>query len=144
VPVVLVPEEVAKLLPLLGGEPQVIVKLLYGSGLRIMEAVRLRIKDIDLLMKQVTVRSGKGDKDRFTNAGRLIDTMARNQMQKLVCFISKTWPPATARYIYPMRWNESTLTRLKNGPGSTCSQLVTFRRILSRALSAGTMSIQRG
>jgi site-specific recombinase XerD len=41
-----------------------VVKLLYGSGLRILEAVRLRVKDVDYAMKQVTVRSGKGDKDR--------------------------------------------------------------------------------
>ena len=41
--------------------PTLIVKLLYGSGLRIMEAVRLRIKDVDFQMKQITVRSGKGD-----------------------------------------------------------------------------------
>jgi site-specific recombinase XerD len=66
VPVVLTREEVAKVVNLMEGESQLIVKLLYGSGLRIMEAVRLRIKDVDFAMKQVTVRSGKGDKDRFT------------------------------------------------------------------------------
>ena len=42
---------------MLEGEPQLVVKLLYGSGLRIMEAARLRVKDVDLAMKQVTVRS---------------------------------------------------------------------------------------
>ena len=61
VPVVLTREEVAKVVSLLDGEAQTIVKLLYGSGLRIMEAVRLRVKDMDFQMKQVTVRSGKGD-----------------------------------------------------------------------------------
>ena len=40
--------------------------LLYGSGLRLMECVRLRIKDIDFEMNQITVRSGKGNKDRIT------------------------------------------------------------------------------
>jgi len=44
----------------------VVGKLLYGSGLRIMEALRLRVKDVDFEMKQITVRSGKGDKDRVT------------------------------------------------------------------------------
>ena len=48
------------------GTTQLLAKILYGSGLRIMEAVRLRVKDIDFQMKQLTVRSGKGDKDRFT------------------------------------------------------------------------------
>lgn len=65
-PVVLTREEVATLIPFLQGTPQLIVRLLYGSGLRIMEAARLRVKDIDFTMKQITVRSGKGNKDRFT------------------------------------------------------------------------------
>ncbi|MFH1632914.1 MAG: tyrosine-type recombinase/integrase [Chloroflexota bacterium] len=41
-------------------------QLLYGSGLRLMECVRLRIKDIDFEYKTITVRDGKGEKDRFT------------------------------------------------------------------------------
>src|SRR5712691_655508 len=66
VPVVMTRDEVAAVLSLLDGTAQLVAKLLYGSGLRIMEAVRLRVKDIDYQMKQLTVRSGKGDKDRFT------------------------------------------------------------------------------
>ena len=65
-PVVLSRPEVAKVISLVEGVAQLVVQLLYGSGLRIMESVRLRIKDVDLEMKQVTVRSGKGEKDRFT------------------------------------------------------------------------------
>ena len=53
VPVVLTREEVVKVISLLEGAQQLIVKLLYGSGLRIMEAVRLRIKDVDFQMKQI-------------------------------------------------------------------------------------------
>ena len=41
-------------------------KLLYGSGLRLMECVRLRIKDVDFQRKQILVRNGKGQKDRYT------------------------------------------------------------------------------
>lgn len=48
------------------GTPQIIAQLLYGSGLRISEAIRLRVKDIDYALKTLTVRSGKGDKDRVT------------------------------------------------------------------------------
>ena len=43
--------------------------LLYGSGLRLMECVRLRVKDIDFGMKQIVVRDGKGFKDRVTILG---------------------------------------------------------------------------
>ena len=82
VPVVLTREEVAKVVSLLDGEAQTIVKLLYGSGLRIMEAVRLRVKDVDFQMKQVTVRSGKGDKDRFTTLPVSLIPPLENQMRK--------------------------------------------------------------
>ena len=66
IPVVMTREEVRQTINYIEGAPQLIVKLLYGSGIRIMEAVRLRIKDIDYQMKQLTVRSGKGAKDRVT------------------------------------------------------------------------------
>jgi integron integrase len=45
---------------------QTMAKLLYGSGLRIMECARLRIKDVDFQRKQILVRNGKGQKDRYT------------------------------------------------------------------------------
>jgi integron integrase len=66
VPVVSTRDDVAAVISLLEGTPQLVVKLLYGSGLRIMEAVRLRVKGMDFAMRQLTVRSGKGDKDRLT------------------------------------------------------------------------------
>lgn len=66
VPVVMSREEVRTVIALMQGTPQLIVKLLYGCGLRIMEAIRLRVQDIDVDMKQVTVWSGKGAKDRLT------------------------------------------------------------------------------
>jgi len=62
VPVVLTDEEVAALLPLIGGSAGLIVRLLCGSGLRITEAVRLRVLDVDLGYKQITARSGKDNK----------------------------------------------------------------------------------
>ncbi len=65
-PVVLSQEEVKRLLAALQPELQLPVRLLYGSGLRLMELLRLRIKDVDLERRQITVRSGKGDKDRVT------------------------------------------------------------------------------
>jgi len=54
VPIVLTPEEVRKVLSALTGPPQLVVKLLYGSGLRLMEALRLRVQDVDFAMKQIT------------------------------------------------------------------------------------------
>jgi integron integrase len=66
VPVVLTVEEVRQVIAGMGGTPQLVAKLLYGSGLRLMEALRLRVQDLDFGMKQLIVRDGKGAKDRFT------------------------------------------------------------------------------
>jgi integron integrase len=66
VPVVLTGEEARKVISLVAGVPQLVVKLLYGSGLRQMEALRLRVQDVDFARLQVIVRSGKGGKDRCT------------------------------------------------------------------------------
>jgi integron integrase len=66
VPVVLSAQEVRALLSELDGVYRLIATLLYGSGLRLMEALRLRIKDLDFEYHQVIVRDGKGGKDRVT------------------------------------------------------------------------------
>jgi integron integrase len=83
VPVVLQREEVARVIALLEGTPQLVAQLLYGSGLRIMEALRLRVKDIDFEMKAVTVRSGKGDKDRVTTLSTSMIPLLKNHLTKV-------------------------------------------------------------
>jgi integron integrase len=65
-PVVLTPEEVRKIFSHLQGDTQLMAGLLYGSGLRLMECVRLRVKDVDFGYASITVRDGKGAKDRVT------------------------------------------------------------------------------
>jgi integron integrase len=65
-PMVLTRDEINDLFLHLNGIPKIVAGLLYGSGLRIMEGVRLRIKDIDFKYKSITVRDGKGQKDRVT------------------------------------------------------------------------------
>jgi len=65
-PVVFTKQEANAVIAHLRGENRLIASLLYGSGLRIMEAVRLRVKDIDFSRNEITVRDGKGEKDRLT------------------------------------------------------------------------------
>ena len=65
-PVVLTRSEVAKLLRALTGTHRLFGELLYGSGLRILEGARLRVKDLDLARREILVRDGKGAKDRVT------------------------------------------------------------------------------
>ena len=65
-PVVFARQEVPKVLAPLTGTPQLMARLLSGSGLRLMECVRLRVKDIDVASHQLTVRDAKGAQDRVT------------------------------------------------------------------------------
>jgi integron integrase len=65
-PVVLSREEVRAVLDRLDGVPRLAAALLYGSGLRLLECLRLRVKDVDFGARQIVVRAGKGDKDRVT------------------------------------------------------------------------------
>ncbi|HSI22981.1 MAG TPA: integron integrase [Methylophilaceae bacterium] len=65
-PVVLTREEVQKVLSQLEGQHRLAAGLLYGAGLRILECLRLRVKDVDFARKEILVRDGKGFKDRVT------------------------------------------------------------------------------
>ncbi|MGH9900232.1 MAG: integron integrase [Pyrinomonadaceae bacterium] len=66
VPVVLTPDEARRVLSQLSGTHHLMAGLLYGAGLRLMECVRLRVKDVDFDYRQIIVRDGKGEKDRRT------------------------------------------------------------------------------
>jgi integron integrase len=65
-PTVLSKEEVARVLTAISGTYGLMAKIIYGCGLRLMECVRLRVKDVDFQRNQITVRDGKGMKDRKT------------------------------------------------------------------------------
>jgi integron integrase len=65
-PTVLTVSEVERLLAQLIGTRWLLASLLYGSGLRVIECLRLRVKDVDLSYRQILVRDGKGEKDRVT------------------------------------------------------------------------------
>jgi integron integrase len=65
-PVVLTVEEVVQILDRLKGTHRLVGRLMYGTGLRILEALRLRVKDIDFQRREILVRDGKGAKDRIT------------------------------------------------------------------------------
>ncbi|MCM8596286.1 integron integrase [Accumulibacter sp.] len=75
-PVVLTPDEVRRLLAPLEGATALIVQLLYGTRMRLMECLRLRVKDVDFARSEIIVREGKGFKDRVTVLpGRLVDPL---------------------------------------------------------------------
>lgn len=65
-PVVMTKQECQSVIAALSGTYQLMAKLLYGSGLRLTECLRLRVKDVDFAQNHLVVRAGKGDKDRVT------------------------------------------------------------------------------
>lgn len=82
-PVVLTEDEAKRVLFYMGGISSLIVRIMYGSGLRISEALRLRIKDLDFGYRQILVRSGKGAKDRITMMPEMLVQPLKSQV--LLC-----------------------------------------------------------
>jgi len=82
IPVVLSRRECEQLFGALEGTPRLMMELMYGSGLRLTELLRLRVQDVDLDRGQVVVRAGKGDKDRVTMLPeRLVERLAAHRMR---------------------------------------------------------------
>ncbi|MFN6961462.1 MAG: integron integrase, partial [Rhodocyclaceae bacterium] len=84
-PVVLTPAEVRAVLERMEGVYGLMARLLYGTGMRLMECVRLRVKDIDFGRNEIVIRDGKGAKDRVTMlpaalAGRLQEHLQRRRV----------------------------------------------------------------
>src|SRR4030095_11054740 len=78
-PVVLTRDEVRAVIRQLHGIPRLMAILMYGSGLRLLECARLRVKDVDFARRQLIVRAGKGDKDRVTTLPTIItDDLTRH------------------------------------------------------------------
>lgn len=87
IPVVLTQPEVRDLLRQLNGIHQLIGQLLYGSGMRLLEGLRLRVKDVDFSRGHIVVRGGKGDKDRVT----LLPDTLRERLSSHLVEVRNTW-----------------------------------------------------
>lgn len=81
-PVVLSTEEVNRVLARLDGREWLMASLLYGTGMRLMECVRLRVKDVDFARNEIMVRDGKGGKDRHTVLPAKLVAPLRAQIEK--------------------------------------------------------------
>lgn len=79
-PTVLTRQEVKQVLAALNGSHQLMAQLLYGAGLRLMECVRLRVKDLDFEQRLIVVRDGKGAKDRVTMLPDSLHAPLRQQL----------------------------------------------------------------
>lgn len=81
-PVVLSHEEVARLLAAMEGRPWLLASLLYGTGMRLMEGLRLRVKDVDFARNEIAVRDGKGGKDRRTMLPHKLAEPLRREIER--------------------------------------------------------------
>lgn len=104
-PVVLSTTEVRHILDQLSGRNRLIIELLYGSGLRVSECLRLRVKDVDLSRRSIAVIDGKGRKDRVTLVGESLLTSLNEQIQRGISVqandakqgVGCSMPPALSR-----------------------------------------------
>ena len=122
-PVVLTREEIQALLSQLRGTEWLMAMLLYGAGLRLMECLRLRVKDIDFSTNQIVVREGKGQKDRVTMLPSAIREPLRQHLEEARDSTRRTWSTGTLEPPCPTPWNENIPAPLANGDGSMCSRL---------------------
>jgi integron integrase len=82
-PTVLTRDEVRAVLERLDGVPRMMALLLYGAGLRLLECCRLRIKDVDFATNQITIREGKGGKDRMTMLPGTVKANLAKQLERV-------------------------------------------------------------
>ena len=108
-PTVLGCEEAARLLAAMDGRSWLIASLLYGTGMRLMEGLRLRVKDVDFARNEIVVRDGKGGKDRHTMLPRsLVEPLQREVerarvllAQDLAAGVGGVWLPHALTRKYP-------------------------------------------
>lgn len=108
-PVVLAQAEVQRVLSLMDGRAWLLASLLYGTGMRLMECLRLRVKDLDLVRGEILVRDGKGGKDRRTVLPASLREALQNEVarcralhvQDLAAGFGRVWLPHALSRKYP-------------------------------------------
>ena len=106
-PEVMTRDEVEKLLSKMRGITGLMAGLMYGSGLRLMECVRLRVKDIDFAQHQIMVRDGKGQKDRVTMLPERFAVPLQEHLDRVKTIYAQDLAQGTAEvYIWPAMGRE--------------------------------------
>ena len=109
IPSVLTVDEVRRVLDQMRGEPALICRLLYGTGMRLMEAMRLRVKDVEFERREILVRDGKGGKDRVTMLPENLVLPLQDQLARvkrlhdadLAAGFGEVWLPDALAVKYP-------------------------------------------
>lgn len=130
--------EVSSLLSHLSGTYGLITGPLYGSGLRLMEAVRLRVKDLDFEYMEILVRDGKGEKDRRTILPRPLSERLRHQLERVRLLHGNDLREGFGGATCLTRWRANTRMPRKNRRGSTSSPPPGAPQTRARASCADT------
>jgi integrase len=140
-PVVLSVDETKKLLESVKGTTGLMLKIIYGGGLRVNECCSLRIKDIDFDQSLITVRDGKGGKDRTTLLPASLTGELRSHIAKVLTLHDKDLRKGMVQYGSRMLLIVSTPTLLPRKPGSIFFPPPTDQSIREVILSVDTMSV---
>jgi len=147
-PVVLTPREARELLLQLSGPVGLAASLLYGSGLRLMECLRLRVKDVEFERREILVREGKGGKDRVTVLPENLIAPLQQQLAHARALHQKdlaagrggVWLPDALAVKYP---HAPRAARRAPGAGSGCSRRRCCRSTRAPARSGATTRTSR-
>jgi integrase len=127
----------------LDGQAWLMASLLYGAGLRLMECVRLRVKDVGFGYRQILVREGKGQKDRVTMLPHMVMEPLRAQLQKVKTLHEQDLGRDLERFTCHLHWNTNILMLAANGVGSMSCRPRSGPRIRVRARNAAITSMRR-
>lgn len=111
-PVVLTRSEVRAVLDRLTGTHRLMASLLYGSGLRLLECLRLRVKDIGIQQRHLTVRDGKGDKDRVT----MLPTTLIPALQEHLAILERRFQPLLTSQTLAVSLPDALARKYPNAP----------------------------
>jgi len=140
IPVVLSRDEVQRLLTAMSGVHALVARTLYGTGLRLLEGLKLRIKDVDFDRHVVMVRDGKGGKDRVV----MLPDSLRSPLQAQIAQSRAVWAQDRAEqqpvYGCRMLWRPSFLERRKAGHGIGFFRRLRWRLIRARGSGGGITS----
>lgn len=120
-PLVFTREDARAILINLEGSKWIVAALLYGAGLRLLECLRLRVKDIDFGYKQITVRDGKGAKDRITMLPATVEEPLQRHMTKVRALHELDLREGYGEVFLPTPWRENIPTLPRSGPGNMFS-----------------------
>jgi len=117
-PVVLTKQEVRSILERMTGTSRLVSSLLYGAGLRLLECLTLRIKDLDFTRNEIVIRDGKGQKDRVTMLPDSAKDSLKAHLLKVKALHDRVFSRVLAKWCCRMRSSESIRMRPENGAGN--------------------------